>query len=65
MNLPLADLGEALRIRMPAMAAPPTGAPHTAAAPEPKATDDPAKDPAKAPRLPPRRWWTPCSGGAR
>ncbi|MBP6764021.1 MAG: hypothetical protein KA141_03445 [Rubrivivax sp.] len=63
MNLPLADLGEALRIRMPAMAAPPPAPPTPQpVAPEPARQDDPANDPAKAPSattplVDPMQWW--------
>jgi hypothetical protein len=71
MNLPLADLSEALKIKMPSMPAPPPPAPAPApraAAPEPDADDadgDSAapptgRKPAAAPAAPlvdPMQWW--------
>jgi hypothetical protein len=73
MNLPLADLSEALKIKMPSMPAPPPPAPAPApraAAPEPDADDADAdgdsaapstgRKPAAAPAAPlvdPMQWW--------
>jgi hypothetical protein len=71
MNLPLADLSEALKIKMPSMPAPPPPAPAPApraAAPEPDADDadgdsaapSTGRKPAAAPAAPlvdPMQWW--------
>ena len=64
MNLPMADLRDALKARLPSEAAapapapPPAPAPAAAAAPEPAALETPESPPAAAaPAIDPMKWW--------
>ena len=64
MNLPMADLRDALKARLPSEAAapapapPPAPAPAAAAAPEPAALETPEPPPAAAaPAIDPMKWW--------
>jgi len=57
MNLPLADLGAALRAQVPTAAEAPAPAPAPVPVPTPEAPAEPAATAAAAPAIDPMQWW--------